>query len=482
LGGKNKEKNYLHKMIVPLQAAFFTQAGPVTLLISLALRLNHHFQHMRKLLLPVFLLLGITCQAQMKAEDVQTFTLKNGMKFLVVEDNSIPNANMYLFYKVGSRNEYQGITGLSHFFEHMMFNGAKKYGPKEFDRTMEFNGGANNAYTREDVTVYTDWFPASATEVMFDLEGDRISSLSIDPKMVESERGVVLSERSTGLENSPWNLLSQSVQAQAFQEHPYHWPVIGYEDDMKNWKHEDLERYFKTYYAPNNCVVVIAGAVKTADVKKLAEKYLEPIPAQPAPPKVHQAEPVQRGERRIVVQKDVATPYLNIVYKAPEAKHEDYYTLALLSDILSSGKSSRLYAALVDNKQLATSVFTSYSESFDPTLFGIYAVANKGINEADVENAIYEELEKIKKDGITENELQKVKNKKLIEFYGQVETINGKSNNIGTYEVFFGDYKKMFDAPAQYNKVTADDIKKAANKYFIKTARTIGVLKANTEE
>lgn len=433
-------------------------------------------------MLPTFLLLGILANAQLKADDVKTFTLKNGIKFLVVEDNSIPNANMYLFYKVGSRNEYQGITGLSHFFEHMMFNGAKKFGPKEFDRTMEFNGGANNAYTREDVTVYTNWFPASATEVMFDLEGDRISSLSIDPKMVESERGVVLSERSTGLENSPWQLLTQSVQAQAFQEHPYHWPVIGYEDDMKNWKQADLERYFKTYYAPNNCVVVVSGAVKTDAIKKLAEKYLEPIPAQPDPPKVHITEPPQTGERRIMLKKDVATPYLYIVFKVPEAKHDDYYPLVLLSDILSSGKSSRLYASLVDDKQLANSVSTSYDESFDPTLFGFYAVTNKAVNETDLEKAIYDELEKIKKEGITERELQKVKNQKLIEFYGQVETINGKSNNLGTYEVFFGDYKKMFDAPAQYNKVTADDIKRVANKYFAKSNRTVGILKSQVED
>lgn len=436
----------------------------------------------KNLFVPALLLLCISLQAQLKADDVKTFTLKNGMKFLVAEDHSIPNANMYLFYKVGSRNEYQGITGLSHFFEHMMFNGAKKYGPKEFDRVMEYNGGSNNAYTTENVTVYTDWFPSSATEVIFDLEADRISSLSIDPKMVESERGVVLSERSTGLENSPWNLLSQSVQAQAFQEHPYHWPVIGYEDDMKNWKQSDLERYFKTYYAPNNCVVVVSGNIRYDEVKELAEKYLGPIPAQPEPPKVHTVEPPQTGERRITVKKEVANPYINIVYRAPEANHDDYYALTLLSDILSSGKSSRLHASLVDQKQQATAVFSSYGESFDPTLFGLYAVANKGVNETDLEKSIYEEIEKIKKDGITEKELQKVKNQRLIGFYNQVETINGKSNNIGTYEVFFGDYKKMFDAPAAYDKVTADDIRRVANQYFTKSNRTVGILKSNVED
>ncbi len=437
---------------------------------------------MKKIILPVLLFLGLNLQAQMKADDVKTFTLKNGMKFLVVEDNSIPNANMYLFYRVGSRNEYQGITGLSHFFEHMMFNGAKKYGPKMFDQTMEFNGGANNAYTTENVTVYTDWFPSSAAETIFALEGDRISSLSIDPKMVESERGVVLSERSTGLENSPWEQLSQTLQGTAFLEHPYHWPVIGYVDDMKNWKQADLERYFKTYYAPNNCVVVVSGGIKMEEVKRLAEKYLEPIPAQPAPPKVNIVEPPQTGERRVTIQKDVATPYLLIGYRTPEAKHEDFYALNILSSILSSGKSSRLYSSLVDEKQLATQVFTSYGESFDPTLFQVYAVTSKNVPETELEQAIYKELDRIKTNGISEKELQKIKNQKLMEFYSQVETINGKSNNIGTYEMFFGDYRKMFDAPANYNKVTAADVQNVAKKYFTKSNRTVGVSKSNVED
>lgn len=437
---------------------------------------------MKKAVLMLMLFCSAQLFAQPKADDVKSFTLKNGMKFLVLEDNSIPNANMYLFYRVGSRNEHPGITGLSHFFEHMMFNGAKKYGPKLFDQTMEFNGGSNNAYTTQDVTVYTNWFPASATEIIFDLEGDRISSLSIDSTMVESERGVVLSERSTGLENSPWRLLMENVQATAFQEGAYHWPVIGYEADIKNWTKEDLEYYFKTYYAPNNAVVVVSGAVKFDDIKKLAEKYLEPIPAQPQPKPVHLVEAPQKGERRIIVQKQVATPYLSIGYHVPEAKHQDYYALDILSSILSRGRSSRLYSSLVDSQQLATSVFANFSTSFDPTLFTINAVANRNVKEEAIEQAIYKELEKIQKDGISEKELQKVKNQMLIDLYNQLETINGKSNNIGTYEVYFGDYRKMFDAPKEYNKVTADDIKRVANTYFKKSNRTVGVLKTNVED
>lgn len=419
--------------------------------------------------------------AQMKPEDVKTFTLKNGMKFLVVEDFSIPNANMYLFYKAGSRNEHQGITGLSHFFEHMMFNGAKKYGPKAFDQTMEFNGGANNAYTTQNVTVYTNWFPASALEVMFDLESDRISSLSIDSAMVESERGVVLSERSTGLENSPWRVVIENIYATSFQEHPYHWSVMGYEDDMKNWKQSDLEKYFKTYYAPNNCVVVISGAVKMTDVKRLAEKYLEPIPAQPEPARVHITEPEQKGERRIMLQKDIAAPYIGIGFRTPETKHEDFYALTLLSDILTSGNSSRMNTELVQNKPLATMVQSSLGESFDPNLFLLYAVSADAEKLNELEEGMYAVIRNIAENGVTETELQKVKNRKLMEFYGQIETINGKSDNLGTYELFFGDYKKMFNAPAAFNQVTVDDIKRVAGKYFKKSNRTVAIMQKNVD-
>ncbi len=420
--------------------------------------------------------------AQTKADDIKTFTLNNGMKFLVAEDNSIPNANMYLFYKVGSRNEHPGITGLSHFFEHMMFNGSKKYGPKMFDQTMEFNGGANNAYTTQNVTVYTDWFPVNAMETIFDLESDRIASLNIDSKMVESERGVVLSERSTGLENSPWRMLSDALNASAFQEHPYHWTVIGYETDIKNWTKEDLEQYFRTYYAPNNCVVVISGNVKVDEVKRMAEKYMATIPANLPPKPVHLVEPPQTGERRVTIQKEVPSPYLMIGYHTPEATNKDYYSLSILNAVLTSGNSSRLYSELVDKKQLANMVGSDFSESFDPNLFTLYAIAAKGIKESEIESAIYSEIDKIKKDGITENELQKIKNQKLIEFYAQIETINGKSNNIGTYELFFGDYRKMFDAPAEYSKVSIEDVKRVAIQYFNKSNRTVGILKSNVEE
>ena len=433
-------------------------------------------------LIILLLLFTSLLSAQLKVEDVKTFTLKNGMKIIVLEDHSIPNANMYIFFKVGSRNEYPGITGLSHFFEHMMFNGAKKYGPKVFDRVMEAHGGANNAYTSEDVTVYTDFFPSSEMEVIFDLEADRIGYLALDDKMVESERKVVMSERITSMENSNFYLLEEQVKGVAFIAHPYRWSVLGYESDIKNWKKSDLQTYFETFYAPNNAVVVMAGDITLENVKTLTEKYFEPIPAQTPPRPVHTKEPQQMGEKRLYVHKKVTSPNIMIAYHVPESRSKDGYALDMLDSILSEGRSSRLYKALIDEKQLAVNIFSVFPEALDPTLFIIFAVCTKETSEEALEKAIYKEIDKIIKEGVTEQELGKVKNRKLMDFYHSMETINRRANTIGTYEIFFGGYEKLFSAPEEYRKVNAGDIQRVAAAYFKKSNRTVGILKKIEEK
>ncbi len=414
-------------------------------------------------------------------DQVKTFTLANGMKFLVLENSTIPNANMYTYWKVGSRNEVPGITGLSHFFEHMMFNGSKKYGPKQFDRTMEANGGANNAYTNNDITAYTNWFPAQALPVIFDLESDRIAHLSIDPKMVASERGVVLSERSTGLENSNLRALWGEVYAAAFSAHTYSIPTIGFESDIKAWTQQDLEHYFNVYYSANNAVSVIVGDVKADQVKKLAEKYFAGIPKRALPPAVRTVEPEQKGERRVFVRKESATSAnLMVSYKMPSTQDPDYYALDVLAGILTDGKTSRLYKALVDQR-LATQVGADHGKNFDPGLFNFFAVAANGVPAAKLEQALLAEIDRLIKDGVSEEELQKIKNQKLLGFYRAQETINGKAAQLGEYEVFFGDYKKLFDAPDAYRKLSVAEIQTVAAKYFKKSQRTVGVLAASEE-
>jgi len=228
-------------------------------------------------------------------------------------------------------------------------------------------------------------------------------------------------------------------------------------------------------------VVVLTGDVTLDEAKKLSKKYFEPIPRGNAPRKVHTVEPEQLGERRIRVKKDVTTPHVIAVYHVPEASSTDYYSLSLLNSILSSGNTSRLYSSLVDQKQLATEVWTHYGETFDPYVFMIYTICNENVTPSQIEATIYEELDKTANEGISENELQKVKNQKLMELYHSMETIDGKANQIGTYQIFFGDYKKLFDASSEYQKVTIDNIKNVVRKYFNKSNRTVGILQAEGE-
>ncbi|WP_341503786.1 pitrilysin family protein [Gallaecimonas sp. GXIMD4217] len=425
---------------------------------------------------------SLSVSAQVK-DEVQRFTLKNGMEVMVLEDHSIPNANMYLFWKVGSRNERPGITGLSHFFEHMMFNGAEKYGPKQFDRVMEAAGGANNAYTTENVTVYTDWFPAASLETIFDLEADRIAKLDINPEMVESERGVVASERTTGLENSNWRTLSEEVKGAAFRAHPYSWPVIGHESDIKAWRLEDLVQYHRTYYAPNNALVVVAGDVQLDEVKRLAKAYFEPIPAQEPPLPVVTVEPEQKGERRVYVQKaSVSSPNIMVAYHVPASSDADTPALDMLGTVLTQGRSARLKKRLVDELQLATDVMAYLPESFDPNLLYFYAVARPGVDAEQLEKALLAELKAVRERGVTAEELDKAKSLKLMSFYSQLETINGKANAIGTYELFYGDYRKLYTAGEDFARVSVDDIKRVAGKYLLKKNRTVGILDAKEDK
>ena len=416
------------------------------------------------------------CTTQAQQFDVKTHTLTNGMKMLMLEDHTIPNIALYFFHRVGSRNERPGLTGLSHFFEHMMFNGAKKYGPKMFDRTMEDKGGANNAYTSEDLTVYQDWFPSPALALIFDLEADRTSSLSFDPKMIESERGVVANERRLSVENNNESLLSEQLVAAAFTAHPYHWPVLGWMVDIENWKKEDLIQYYRTYYAPNNCELVIVGDFKTSNVLELARQYLEPIPVQPPPLPVTTTEPKQPGERRVIVNKFAQLPVLQVAYHTPAAVDPDFIPLNVLEYILLRGQSSRLYQRLVDKDQVANSVDGGQSPHLDPFLFQINIQPRSGVDVERVEKTLYDELNKIQTNLVDERDLQKAKNTAVADFYRSMKTINGKANVLGTYDVIFGDYHKLFKAVDAIGLVSREDVQRVAKKYFGARNRTVGIL------
>ena len=428
--------------------------------------------------------LAVSASAQDEAKQfpVATKTLKNGMKVLVQSDHSIPNVALYIFYRIGSRNEHPGTTGLSHFFEHMMFNGAKKYGPGELDKVMEANGGENNAYTNRNLTVYQDWFPRSALPLIFDIEADRIQYLQFDPKKIASEREVVASERRLRTDNDNGGLLDEQLWSTAFIAHPYQWPVVGWMSDIEHWTMEDLKHHFEMGYSPNNATMVVVGDVTSDEIFQLCEKYIEPIPTHAPPPPVTTVEPEQLGERRLVLRKPAELPLLQIGYHVPQTNNSDFYALNILRTVLFQGESSRMYQRLVDKDQIALDVSSDVEAAFDPTLAIIYAQPKQGVDPAACEKAIYEELDKAKASPISDQELEKAKNIRLVEFYHQMRTINGRANTIGTYAIYFGDYTKLFDAAKNYSAVTKDDVQRVAKKYFGPNNRTVATLIPENEE
>jgi zinc protease len=409
-------------------------------------------------------------------QDTRTGILANGMKVIVQEDHAIPNVAMYFFYRIGSRNERPGTTGLSHFFEHMMFNGARKYGPKQFDKQMDNIGGNNNAYTTNDVTVYTDWFPTPALELMFDMEADRIRDLAFDPKIVESERGVVYSERRSSVDNSNIGMLYELARATAFVAHPYHWPVVGWPSDIESWSMDDLKNHFRMGYAPNNCVLVVVGDVLNAQVMSLAKKYLEPIPRQEPPPAVRTKEPPQQGERRVTLSKQAQLPIQLVLFHVPESRHPDRRALGVAATLLTHGQSSRLYKRMVDTEQIALSVGAGVGDALDPTVFTFNIQPRSGVDPATTEKALFEELSKLQADAVPDTELRKAKNQMLADLYRQLKTIAGRANLLGSYEVFQGDYAKLFSADKEIEAVTAADVQRVARQYFVAKNRTAATL------
>ncbi len=410
--------------------------------------------------------------------DIKAFTLPNGMKIIVWPDHDIPNVALYNFVRAGGRNEYPGITGLAHFFEHMMFNGTKKHPAGEFDRVMEAAGGANNAYTTNDVTVYTDWFPKSALETVVALEADRLRYLAIDPAVVESERGVVYSERRLRVDNDVFGQLYEQVFATAFTAHPYQFPVIGWPSDIENWSQADLESFFRRYYAPNNCTLVFVGDVTDDEVYALAKRHFSRIPAQDPPPEVRTLEPEQLGERRVTIETDVSAPLLHVAFHGGAAGDPVTLQMEVLLQILSAGDASRLHQVLVEDEGLALSVDAWQSGGFDPGLVYFYLTLPPDADVAAVEARLLEELDKVIAAGVTPAELQRAHNTLIADFWRDLQTINGKAQALGWHDVFTGDYENLFARPRLVSAVTAAELQSAAASVFRRSNMTVGVLRA----
>jgi zinc protease len=411
-----------------------------------------------------------------RREDVQVHTLGNGLKVLLLEDHDIPNIALFTFFRVGSRNERTGLTGVSHFIEHMMFNGSPKFGPGEFDRIMEFHGGANNAYTSDDMTVYTDWFPAAALEPMLEMEGDRMQGLTFDPEVLESERGVVASERRVSVENDNDNLLDETVRATSIMAHPYHWSVIGWMSDILNWPREEIINYYRTAYAPNNAVMVLVGDFEAAPALALIGKYFDAIPSSTPPPPVITVEPPQLGPRQVLIRKEAQAPSFLMVYHAPAWKDADFPALFVLEKALLEGDSSRLYRRLVREEKLALYVAGGIQETIDPLLFYFVVKPRPDADLDRIEAVIEEELAKVREEGLTDREFEKSLNIIRSNFYFGLQSISGQANLLGTAEVLYGGFEQAFNYMDRYSGLRKEQVQEAAKKYLVPDQKTVGKL------
>lgn len=415
-------------------------------------------------------------KAAFRIENIAVHRLDNGLKVLLFEDHDIPNIAYYTFFRVGSRNERPGLTGVSHFIEHMMFNGSAAFGPGEFDRVMEFNGGANNAYTGDDFTAYTDWFPRAALEEMMKLEADRMRGLLFDPAVLESERGVIASERRLGVENDNDSLLDEVVRATAIMAHPYHWGVIGWMSDILGWRRDEISAYFRTYYAPNNAVLVVVGDFASEPLLALVRKHYAGIPAGPPPPPVTTSEPPQIGPRRVQLRKAAQIPCFLAAYHVPGAGDADFPALSLLETILLRGESSRLYRRLVSDDQLAISISGGVNETIDPFLFYIQAKPRPGADLEKLEAAVAEEIARVRDNGVTPLELQKALNAARMRFFTPLQTIAGKANMLGQAEMVYGGFEKLFTLMERFAAVTPAQVREACRKYLAPDNMTVGTL------
>lgn len=414
------------------------------------------------------------CAAQ--EMDVQRHGLDNGLTILTLEDHTLPVASFYTFYKVGSRNEQAGLTGISHFFEHMMFNGAKKYGPKEFDRVLETNGGYSNAYTSNDRTVYYEDFPSDKLEVILDLESDRMASLAFDPEILESEREVVKEERRFAVDNYLPGKMEEALFAAAFVAHPYHWPVIGWMSDINNIRREDCLDYFRTYYAPNNATVVLVGDIDTKRAVEMMKKSFGAIEPGPEPGRPMSSEPDQEGERRVLISRPAQNEQFMAGFHVPDLKSPDVLALDVAQVILSGGESSRLYKKLVYEEQIALSANADFTWKVDPTIYYFYVEMRPGAEASAGEDHLYAILERMKQEPVSDAELQKAKNVLEVQFLRSLKTNNGRADQIGYYEISFGDCGAMFKVLDGYRSVTADDVMRVMKTYFNENNRTVVTL------
>ena len=416
---------------------------------------------------------------------IVSYRLDNGLTLFVLPDQSVPVVSVQLHYQVGSRHELPGITGISHLFEHLMFRGTEDLGPEEFSRLLQSKGGEINAFTTKDHTSYFENLPAEHLDLALRLEADRLSRLKLDEENFQTEREVVISERKLRSVDNPFGLIEEQLYATAYTQHPYAWPVVGWDQDLHRMTLDNCRAYYQTYYHPGNMAVVIAGDVDPEAARDLVGRHFGslPSPGRPAFPRV--TEPPQRGERRVTFKKVSQVEAFLAGFHVVGLDHPDIYPLVLLAVVLSVGKASRLYQEFVRSGRVAD--MEAYMapppwSDQDPDLFLFRAVAAPGTDLAQLEEDLWASLEHLKTDGVGEAELGRAK--KII----KAQTVQGLAKNffrgllVGLFHLKTGEAHRVNDVLGYYNAVTREDLTRVARQYLREDNRTVVTLKPISPE
>ena len=422
----------------------------------------------------VFLFLLIPLAQAGLREKVSETVLPNGLKVILLEDHKAPLITFQVWYRVGSRNEAWGRTGLSHLLEHMMFKGTQKYGPEDFSRIIQENGGNDNAFTTHDYTAYFENLSSDRVQVALDLESDRMQNLNLREEDFHTERMVVMEERRLRTEDNPFTALLEQFDATAFQIQPYHWPIIGWMEDIARLTLEDLKSYYRTYYNPVNAFIVVVGDLKKEDLLPQIEKAFASYPRGIPPNQEVGRESSQIGERRIFVKKEAQLPSILMGYHVPNIKDPDAHVLEVIAMLLSAGKSSRLYQSLVRDKRLVLDADADYSLlARDPGLFYLSADPLPGKEVGEVEKALDQEIERLQQEKVEARELEKVKNQLEASFIYAQDSIFSQAMLLARYEIVEG-WRAADEYLPSIRKVTPEDIQRVAKRYLVPDNRTVG--------
>jgi zinc protease len=413
---------------------------------------------------------------------IQRYAFDNGLKLLLLRDDSAPVASYHTWYGVGSRHEKPGKTGLAHLFEHLMFNETENLPAGEFDRTLEAAGGEVNAATWVDWTFYYENVPSSELALVVRLEAERMQRLVLREPQVKSEKEVVANERRYRVDDDVEGAVNELLYKTAFTVHPYHWPTIGWMQDIENFTTEDCAQFYGTYYAPNNATIAVVGDFDEKALLALIDEHYGSIAAAQLPAHLFQPEPEQEQERRLEIEKPTPTEKLSLGYKSPALGDPEYAPLTVLNEVLFGGKSSRLYRALISEGELASEARGSISPSKDPGLFEVWVSLREGHVAEEALGVVEAQFNAIVSKGISEVELEKAKNRLELGFLHGMETASGKAEQIGMFETVLGDAGKIFAQLTAFRSVTASDVRAVAEKRLRSSARTTLIVRAKPED